>query len=116
MNFLKKLFGSNKSHSLKTQSNNEINETGTVNLSPGTTVPKSGLYYCAMCKHGDSSVRDTMIEYARAKGLSSSEIKQVLAQAGISAENEIVKKKFSAGAIFNECPRHKEATGWTLEK
>lgn len=45
MNLLKKLFGSNKSQSLKTQSNNEINKIGTVNLSPGTTVPKSGLYY-----------------------------------------------------------------------
>jgi len=88
----------------------------TVNLLPDEVVPVSGLYYCTMCKVGNSSVRNTMSEYAKSKGLNSREIESLFAQAGISSNQEVVKKNFKAGAVFDTCKFHHEATGWTLEK
>lgn len=88
----------------------------TTNLSPNTIVPKSGLYYCCMCKDGDSAIRNVAAEYAREKGIDPKMLEGIFGAAGISSNEPTTRKSYKLGDRFGECPRHESATGWTLEK
>ena len=88
----------------------------TTNLSPNTVVPKSGLYYCTMCKEGDSALRDVLGDYAKSKGVDPKMLEGVLGAAGIASNEPTTRKTYKAGESFGECQRHKQATGWTLER
>lgn len=88
----------------------------TTNLAPNTVVPKSGLYYCCMCKDADPVLRDAVAKYAREKGVNTKMLEGVFGAAGISSNEPTTRKQFKVGDIFNQCPRHQAATGWTLEK
>lgn len=88
----------------------------TINLSPNTVVPKNGIYYCNMCKDGDSAIRDVAAAYARQKGVDPKMLEGVFGAAGIGSDEPTTRKTYKAGERFGECPRHKNATGWTLEK
>jgi len=88
----------------------------TTNLSPNTRVPKSGLYYCTMCKEGDSVIRDVMAKHAREKGVDPKMLEGIFGAAGIGSNEPTTRKSFKAGDTFGECPRHGKATGWTLER
>ncbi len=88
----------------------------TINLQPNTVVPESGIYYCSMCKDGDSMLRDVIAKYAREKGIDPRALEGVFGAAGIGSNEPTTRKWFQSGERFEECPRHKNATGWTLVK
>ncbi|MFZ4771413.1 MAG: hypothetical protein ACOYLO_14615 [Ferruginibacter sp.] len=77
----------------------------TEGLLPGEVVPINGLYHCSICMY------EAMGNYAVAMY---KENERALEQARIAVN--ILKKNFSAGSIFNECPKHKTFMSWELEK
>jgi len=88
----------------------------TTNMSPNAVVPKTGLYYCTMCKEGDSALRDVATAYAREKGVDLKMLEGVFGAVGIGGNEPTTRKTYKAGEKFGECPRHKQATGWTFER
>lgn len=94
----------------------EDSTVSTTNLSPNTRVPKSGLYYCTMCKEGDSAIRDELTKYAREKGVDPRMLEGIFGAAGIGRTESTTRKSFKVGDTFGECSRHGQATGWTLER
>jgi hypothetical protein len=84
----------------------------TVNLSPSTLVPKTGLYYCTTCKNIPESIRVVSSE----AGFDPSIVERALEAHGVGANAPVTRKRFKAGDKFGVCPRHKTSTGWTLEK
>ena len=87
----------------------------TTNLAPHTLVPRNGVYSCSMCVIADPSIMKGLEDYARQRGVDPSMLAGVFGAAGIG-NNEPTKRSYDAGAYFGECPRHKNATGWSLEK
>ena len=119
MNFLKKLFGNDRSQRPEAQSKNK---TKTVNLSPGTMVTKSGLYYCTICKQVGSSaslVRETLDNLSKDKGNDTNMLAFLEDQFGTPGKNfggKITKETFNLGAKLGECPQHKSSTLWSIDE
>ena len=86
----------------------------TTNLEPNTVAPKTGTYYCTMCKEGDAAIRNQIAAYAREKGLSSSQVEEVFRSAGMGSNEPITQRHYKEGERLGECSRHGDATGWTL--
>ncbi|HPB67632.1 MAG TPA: hypothetical protein PKU74_01835, partial [Candidatus Omnitrophota bacterium] len=88
----------------------------TINLAPGTEVPKTGLYYCTMCEQGDAAVRKTLDDFASQAGVDIKMFDGICVGMGLDPNQAVTRKRFKAGERFDACPRHNDATGWTLEK
>lgn len=89
-------------------------DTGLLNLLPGSHVPRTGVYRCTMCAHGDAAVLQVLADYARRQGVDPASLGAKLGGAGIGAGEPITRRTFRAGERFDECPRHRGATGWSF--
>ena len=76
--------------------------SGTVNLSPGSTVPKTGKYKCEFCDEG----RVADFFGLKGTGLDVGQSQGPVRQSNI--------RFFETGHNFTECPTCGPATGWTL--
>jgi hypothetical protein len=117
MSFWKTLFGGASSQpSNAPPPTKATSSVSTSNLKPGSVVPRTGVYYCCMCQDADSVLRAGLRGYAKGEGLSSNETEAIFKAIGIGSNEPTTRRNYTAGSNFGICPRHKNATGWTLER
>lgn len=81
-----------------------------INLEPGSIVAKTGNYKCEMCGPGGMIENISMKAAAKAAGVDSSQFRDL----SLPGQGNAVKKFFTAGSTFPDCPNCGPAGGWTL--
>jgi hypothetical protein len=91
----------------------------TEQFAPRSTVPREGLYQCLLCALSLDLARATGRDpfviasaYAKEMGVGPDAIRGLFA----GSKEPIVRMRFKALDRFDECPIHKSATGWVLER
>jgi len=69
-----------------------------------------------MCEQGDAAVRKTLDDFASQAGVDIKMFDGICVGMGLDPNQAVTRKRFKAGERFDACPRHNDATGWTLEK